>query len=108
MSATTSPRATIFPKFCSCRRRLSDTHFTEGPDLIVGIASLPQRRDDVTLEVRHVADDETRLPLGHHAHLSDGGGQDARLGALEFLGPSLVLHAHRVPHVREGEEAVRV
>src|SRR5918999_4398554 len=103
MSATTSPRATIFAKFCSRRRRRSDTHFTEGPYLVVRIACPPQRRDDVALEIRHVACHKARLSLGHYAHLAYSSRQYAGLGTPEPLGSSLVLDLDRCSHVREGE-----
>src|SRR5919202_1366679 len=109
MSATTSPRATIFPKFRSRpSQRPSDPDLAEGPNLLVGVAGLPQGRDDFALEVWYVAGYEAPLTLGNHPHLAYGGGQDARLGALELLGPSVVLDPHRVAHAGEREAALRV
>src|SRR3712207_1659765 len=110
MSATTSPKATIFAKSCSRRRRRSDTYLTEGPNLLVSIVGSPQRRDDVALEVRHVAGYKACLPgsARHDAQLPHGGRQHAGLGAREPLGSSFVHDLDRLPHVREGEEALRV
>src|ERR687886_2569275 len=109
MSATTSPRATIFPKFRSRPgRRPSDPDLAEGPNLLVGVAGLPQGCDDVALEVGYVAGYEARLTLGDHPNLAYGGGQDARLGASELLGPSVVLDPHRVAHAGEREAALWV
>src|SRR5215213_5003949 len=105
MSATTSPRATIFPKLCSCRRRRSDPYLAEGPYLLVGVSGLPQRCDHVAPEVWDVADYEARLPLRNQAHLARGGRQDARLGTPELLGSSVVLYPHRVPNAGERETA---
>src|SRR5215204_904681 len=106
MSETTSPSVTIFPKApsCSVSRRLH-VHLAQAPDLLVGVASLPQRRDDVPLQVRHVAGDQARLILWDHPYLSYGRRQHARFGPFEPLGPSRVFDPHRVPHVREGEAA---
>src|SRR5919199_849473 len=109
MSATTSPRATIFPKFRSRPgRRPSDPDLAEGSYLLFGVAGLPQGHDDVALEVGYVAGYEARLTLGDHPHLAYGSGQDARLGAPELLGPSVVLDPHRVAHAGEREAALRV
>src|SRR5215203_3233322 len=110
MSETTSPRVTIFATFRSPLRfdeRL-DPHLAEGPYLLVGEAGLPQGRDDFAFEVRYVAGDQARLPLGDETDLPDGGRQYARLGAFESLGPSRVLDPDRVPHAREGETAFGV
>src|SRR5215208_414548 len=107
MSETTSPNATIFPKApsCSVSRQL---HVYLAPDLLVGVASLPQRRDDVPLQVRHVAGDQARLTLRNYPYLSYGRRQYARLGPFEPLCSSRVFDPHRVPHVREGEAAFGV
>src|SRR5918995_271795 len=110
MSETTSPRVTIFATFRSPLRfdeRL-DPHLAEGPYLLVGEAGLPQGRDDVAFEVRYVAGDQARLPLGDDTDLPDGGRQYARLATFEPLGPSRVLDPDRVPHAREGETAFGV
>src|SRR5919112_6460965 len=83
----------------------SDPYLAEGSYLLVGVAGIPQGRDDVALEVRDVAGDKASLPLGDDARLAYGGGQDARLGAPELLDPSPVLDPHGVSHAGEGQAA---
>src|SRR5215210_5015449 len=109
MSETTSPNATTFPKASSrsISRRLH-VYLAQAPDLLVGVAGLPQGRNDVQLQVRHVAGDQARLTLRDHPYLSYGRRQYARPGPFEPLGPSRVFDPHRVPHVREGEAAFGV
>src|SRR5215208_7202215 len=106
MSETTSPSVTNLPKAPSrsVSRRL-DAHLAEAPDLLVGVAGFSQRRDDIPLQVRHVAGDQARLTLGAQPHLSYSRRQYAGLGPLEPLRPSPVLDPHRVSHVREGKAA---
>src|SRR5215211_1702149 len=109
MSETTSPNATIFPKAPSSSvSRQLHVYLAQAPDLLVGVASFPQRRDDVLLQIRHVAGDQTRLTLRDHPYLSYGRRQYARLGPFEPLGPSLVLDPHRIPHVRKRQTAFGV
>src|SRR5918997_905711 len=86
----------------------SDPYLAEGPYLIVGVADLPQGRDDVAPEVGDVAGDKARLPLGNDARLAYGGGQDARLGAPELLDSSPVLDPHGVAYAGEGQAAFGV
>src|SRR5829696_4954373 len=109
MSATTSPRATILPKFRSRRsRRCSEPYLAQRPYLLVRVAGLPQGRDDVALEVGDVAGDQGRLPLWDDPHLVYGGRQDARLGAPELLASPLVLDPHGVPDARERQATLGV
>src|SRR5918994_3872217 len=109
MSETTSPNTTIFPKAPSRSvSRQLHVYLAQAPDLLVGVAGLPQRRDDVPLQVRHVAGDQARLTLRDYLYLSYGRRQYARLGPFEPLCSSRVFDPHRVPHVREGEAAFGV
>src|ERR687889_462064 len=86
----------------------SDPYLAEGPYLLVGVAGLPQGRDDVALEVRDVAGDKARLPPGDDAHLAYGFGQDARLGSRGSHCPAGVFDTRGVSHVGEGQAAFGV
>jgi hypothetical protein len=67
-------------------RWLLTSNLSQSPYLLVGVSSFPEQRYHVPAQVRDVASDEDRLSsFGGHAHLTNGGWQNAALGSSERL-----------------------